>query len=62
MALTPDEQTELLANTRWIREQMEVSRPDWGPDADLGKDSQGRPNTFRTAVAKLLRLAEKKTP
>lgn len=58
--LTDDEQRELLVNTRWLREQLEVSRPDWGPDADLGTDSQGRPNTLRTAVAKLLRLVDKK--
>lgn len=61
-ALSPDEQHELLDGVRWMREQMDVSRPDWGPDADLGTDSQGRPNNLRTAVAKVLRLVTKPAP
>ncbi|EFG75294.1 Transglycosylase-like domain protein [Mycobacterium parascrofulaceum ATCC BAA-614] len=54
-ALTPEEQHELLDGVRWLREQADVSRPDWDADADLGQDSQGRPNNERTAIAKILR-------
>jgi predicted chitinase len=51
MALSDDEQHEVLDGIRWLREQFDVSRPDWDADADLGTDSQGRPNNLRTAVA-----------
>lgn len=54
-ALTPEEQHQLLDDVAWIREQMDVSRPDWDADADLGQDSQGRPNNMRTALASVRR-------
>jgi predicted chitinase len=59
-ALTPQEQHTLFDNVMWIREQMDVSRPDWDADADLGQDSQGRPNNLRTAVAAVLRKVSAK--
>jgi predicted chitinase len=60
-ALTPEQQHQMLDDVAWIRAQMDVSQPDWDSDADLGTDSQGRPNNLRTAVAKVLRLLSKPT-
>lgn len=52
-ALTPEQQHQLLDDVQWMREQMDVSRPDWPADADLGADSRGLPNNLRTAVASI---------
>lgn len=54
-AVSADKFNQLCADVAWIREQLDVSRPDWDADADLGTDSQGRPNNERTAIAKILR-------
>lgn len=53
--VSADKFNKLCDDVAWMREQMDVSRPDWDADADLGQDSQGRPNNERTAIAKILR-------
>lgn len=50
-----DKFNKLCDDAAWIREQMDVSQPGWDSDADLGQDSQGRPNNERTAIAQIHR-------
>lgn len=54
-ALTPDEQRELLENTRWIKAQLGPKDPAWSDESSLGKNSKGQERTLRDGVAAALR-------
>jgi hypothetical protein len=54
MALTDDEQTELLTKVRYVFDQLGPGFPAWGED-QLGNNSQNQPRTLRSALAALLR-------
>lgn len=62
MALSDDEQRELLEaakeardNTRWIKDQLGPNI--WGPDSSLGKNTEGHELTLRDGLAAHIRKA-----
>lgn len=63
MALTDDEQQEVLDTVRWIKNQLGPNL--WGPDSSMGKTADGQELTVRDGLAALRRdvtaLAVKKT-
>lgn len=59
MALTDDEQTELLTKVRYIFDQLGPKHPDWGPDSSMGAYPNGDEMTFRDGVAEQKRDVEK---
>lgn len=59
MALSDDEQTELLTKVRYIADQLGPSDPSWGANSSLGKDDKGNELTFRDGMAELKRYVEK---
>ncbi|MEU3013337.1 C39 family peptidase [Nocardia asteroides] len=59
-ALTPDEQRELLENTRYIRAQLAPKDPSWSDASSLGKNSAGEELTLRDGIAEMKRKAEQK--
>lgn len=58
MALTDDEQTELLAKVRYIFDQLGPKHPDWGPDSSLGAYADGQEMTLRDGLAALKRKVD----
>lgn len=54
-ALSPEEQRELLENTRWIKAQLGPKDPAWTEESSLGKNSKGQERTLRDGVAAALR-------
>lgn len=51
MALTSDEQDELLAKVRYLFDQVGPGFDVWGADGDLGLDAAGQRRTLRNGVA-----------
>ena len=54
--LTDEQQLELLETTRWIKEQLDTGRDDWGPDGDLGRNDKNQRLTLRAGLAAMIRL------
>lgn len=55
MALTDDEQKELLDKTRYIYDQVGPGFDMWGEDGDLGRNDKGQRRTLRAGLAALMR-------
>lgn len=55
MALSDDEQRELLDGVRWIKDQLGPNI--WGPDSSLGKNDKGQELTLRDGLAAHIRKA-----
>jgi|GEM_PF-3643311 len=55
-ALTEAQQKELLANTRWLRDQLGPNQ--WGPESSFGKNAHGEELTQRDGIAELKRGIE----
>lgn len=55
MALTDDEQQELLTKTRYIYNQLGPGFDVWGEDGDLGRNDKGQRRTLRAGLAALMR-------
>jgi N-acetyl-anhydromuramyl-L-alanine amidase AmpD len=53
MALTDDEQHELLNDVRWIKQQLGPNV--WGPESSLGVNADGQELTLRDGLAAFLR-------
>ena len=67
MALTDDEQKELLDKVRWLYDQLGPNL--WGPDSSLGLTADGQELTVRDGLAKqgrelveLVAAVDKATP
>ncbi|MDP7721773.1 M15 family metallopeptidase [Mycobacterium sp. TY814] len=58
MALTDDEQTELLAKVRYIFDQLGPKHPEWGPDSSMGVYPNGDEMTLRDGLAELKRKVD----
>jgi len=58
MALTDDEQTELLTKVRYIFDQLGPKHPDWGPDSSMGQYANGDEMTMRDGLAALKRQVD----
>lgn len=56
MALSDDEQRELLDGVRWIKEQLGPNI--WGPDSSLGKNAEGHELTLRDGLAAHIRKSD----
>lgn len=55
MALTDDEQQQLLEDVRYIRAQLGPKLPEWGDASSVGRTSAGDELTLRDGVANLIR-------
>lgn len=55
MALTDDEQTELLTKVRYIFDQLGPKHPDWSADSSMGVDANGDELTLRDGLAAMAR-------
>lgn len=55
MALTDEEQRELLEDVRYIRAQLGPKLPEWGDGSSVGRTSAGDELTLRDGVANLIR-------
>lgn len=58
MALTDDEQTELLTKVRYIFDQLGPKHPDWGQDSSLGVGADGVELTLRDGIAEMKRKVD----
>lgn len=54
--LSPAEQRELYDNTKWLREQLDVSI--WGPSSSMGTSEDGKELTVRDGLAEQKRDVE----
>lgn len=58
MALTDDEQRELLDKVRYVFDQLGPKHPDWGPESSLGQYADGAEMTLRDGLAELKRKVD----
>lgn len=58
MALSDDEQTELLTKVRYIFDQLGPKHPDWGQNSSLGVGADGVELTLRDGIAELKRKVD----
>lgn len=59
MALSEDQQQELLDKVRYIFDQLGPKHPDWGPDSSMGAYANGDEMTVRDGLAEQKRQVEK---
>ncbi|MFV8317106.1 M15 family metallopeptidase [Mycobacterium sp. 23] len=58
MALTDDEQTELLTKVRYIFDQLGPKHPDWSADSSMGVSINGDELTLRDGLAAMVRKVD----